>query len=54
MEEAELVLNTKLETNIHISVEVASGKKPKERNIAKKGKTKPQTNNSGTHRNINN
>ncbi len=45
-EEAKLVLNMKWGTNIHISVEIASGKKPKERNIGKKGKTKPQTNNS--------
>jgi hypothetical protein len=34
--------------------EVGSGKKRKERNNGKKGKTKAQTNNSGTHRNTKN
>lgn len=46
MEEVELVLNTKWETNIHIWVEVISGKKPKERNIGNNEKRKLQTNNS--------
>jgi hypothetical protein len=53
-EEGKLVGNIERGTNIHIGVEIGSRKKPKEREIGKKGKTKAETNNRGTHRNMKN